>query len=814
MPSSAFRINGFFGDAAQPTGNEISQAAAPAPHIEHQLNSPMDIGRAHQFFQPAQPAQAIGHAAIAAPGAVAAPGLDIASLTAKALSAASQQISPIIQLIMRMPGHIGIMSSVFEAFSNFFMGHADFLAAFDPHLLAIHGADATAHLDASKEVLAGDHIGGEHIAGEHMHFDMHMLPHDAPILGEANFHGMEINSAAGEHSFDLSYVNVHLLDHSNLNVSGTLDGAKSQFEGLSFTDPHGEIISGPSLSQASPATHLASGHRAFLDQSLSRVNSMGTAGSQAIAASTATPSITAALSQPLSTASSSLNVGASAFGQPASALPAVANVNPAAGLGANVSDGGSLSGLSGASDSSAIAAPSHAGASSNLTLALNKAPEGLAKGFGTNEYGANYINEQSSSAGNGLLKGLKAKELSLDDSLKNHKLAQATTPQSPSASHPTANHTNHASDSVKHAAHKASAEPVKHHAVSKHLSSKTPSLSNKGATGSSIAKPTEADAQVPGTEGADGGAQATQSNSEEIADNATDATKASDAPETTSYTVKEGDCLWNIAKDHLGDSSKWQEIYKLNTDQIGDNPDLIHTGATIQLPGGDHALVADAGEGAKYVVKSGDNLWDIAKHNLGEGGKWGDLYKLNHDVIGENPSLIHPGQEFNLGAPHEGVDTGKLADANVPETGATGVAPPEASAPAVDHVAQAPTAPTGPGPSVFGQPSQPTAALPEFGHSNVEVAQHAPVQIQPNQPDPHMFSGGAATAAPAQPMAQPQSVAPSTLSTPTTDAGPGAAGAATLPEFGNGAGPVSPDKSSLVSSSLMSSLQDFITHKK
>jgi nucleoid-associated protein YgaU len=804
MPSSAFRIDGF-GDAAKPIGNELSHAA-PAPHIEHQLNSPMDIGRAHQFFQPAQPAQAIGHAAIATPGAVAPPGSDIASLTAKALSAAQQQISPIIQLIMRMPGHIGVMSSVFEAFSNFFMGHADFLGAFDPHLLAMHGADATAHLDASKDLLAG----------EHMHVDMHMLPHDAPILGDANFHGlehgMEINSVAGEHSFDLSYVNEHLLDHSNLNVSGTLDGAKSQFEGLSFTDPHGEIISGPSLSQASPATHLASGHRVFLDQSFSRVNSMGTAGSQAIAASTATPSVTSALSQPLSTASTSLNVGANAFGQQASALPAVANTTPAAGLGANVSDGGSLSGFSGASDTggSSMGAPGNPAASSDLKLALNKAPEGglAGKGFGTNEYGANYINEQSSGAGNGLLKGLKAKELSLDDSVKNHNLAQASTPQSPSAHHPAASHT---ADSVKHAAHKASAEPAKHHAASKHLSSKSSSMSGKSTA---ITKPTEADAQVPGAEGADGGAQATQSNSEEIANaEGTDATKATDAPETTSYTVKEGDCLWNIAKDHLGDSSKWQEIYKLNTDVIGENPDLIHTGATIQLPGGDHAAVADAGEAAKYVVKSGDNLWDIAKHNLGGGTKWGDIYKLNHDVIGENPSLIHPGQEFNLGAPHEGVDTGKLADANVPGADAPGADAHAAGAPTAE-VAQAPAAPaapTGPAPSAFGTPSE-TAALPEFGSPQSAVAQHAPVEIQPSQPDPHMFSTGAATAAPAQPMAQPQSVAPSTPTSPTTDVGPGAAGAATLPEFGSA--PVSPDKSSLVSSSMMSSLQDFLTHKK
>jgi hypothetical protein len=99
--------------------------------------------------------------------------------------------------------------------------------------------------------------------------------------------------------------------------------------------------------------------------------------------------------------------------------------------------------------------------------------------------------------------------------------------------------------------------------------------------------------------------------------------------------------------------------------------------------------------------------------------------------------------------------------------------------------------------------------LPEFGHSQTELAQHPQVEVAPNQPDPHMLPSGAANAAPAQ---QP-ALAPSTPTAPTTDGGPGAAGAATLPE-GAIAGPDSPDKSSLVSSSLMTSLQDFLSHKK
>ena len=122
---------------------------------------------------------------------------------------------------------------------------------------------------------------------------------------------------------------------------------------------------------------------------------------------------------------------------------------------------------------------------------------------------------------------------------------------------------------------------------------------------------------------------------------------ASETPETTPYTVKSGDNLWDIAREHLGDGTRWGEIYHLNEGVLGANPRLIMPGTTIQLPGAgaeslSHSAMSD------YTVASGDNLWDISKEHLGGGQHWPDLYKENSDVIGSNPDLIHPGQHLHM----------------------------------------------------------------------------------------------------------------------------------------------------------------------
>jgi nucleoid-associated protein YgaU len=47
-----------------------------------------------------------------------------------------------------------------------------------------------------------------------------------------------------------------------------------------------------------------------------------------------------------------------------------------------------------------------------------------------------------------------------------------------------------------------------------------------------------------------------------------------------------------------------------------------------------------------YTVKKGDSLSKIAKEFYGDAKQWKKIYEANKDVIGNNPDLIHPGQEY------------------------------------------------------------------------------------------------------------------------------------------------------------------------
>jgi nucleoid-associated protein YgaU len=53
------------------------------------------------------------------------------------------------------------------------------------------------------------------------------------------------------------------------------------------------------------------------------------------------------------------------------------------------------------------------------------------------------------------------------------------------------------------------------------------------------------------------------------------------APRT--YTVKSGDTLSRIAKEHLGDANAYMRIFELNRDQLSD-PDKIKPGQVLKLP--------------------------------------------------------------------------------------------------------------------------------------------------------------------------------------------------------------------------------------
>ncbi len=51
------------------------------------------------------------------------------------------------------------------------------------------------------------------------------------------------------------------------------------------------------------------------------------------------------------------------------------------------------------------------------------------------------------------------------------------------------------------------------------------------------------------------------------------------------YTVKAGDTLSKIAKEHLGNANAYMKIFDANKDQLTD-PDKIKPGQVLRLPGG------------------------------------------------------------------------------------------------------------------------------------------------------------------------------------------------------------------------------------
>jgi nucleoid-associated protein YgaU len=60
---------------------------------------------------------------------------------------------------------------------------------------------------------------------------------------------------------------------------------------------------------------------------------------------------------------------------------------------------------------------------------------------------------------------------------------------------------------------------------------------------------------------------------------------AAAAPSHVTYTVKAGDTLGQIAKEHLGNANAYMEIFNANRDQL-DDPDKIKPGQVLKIPKG------------------------------------------------------------------------------------------------------------------------------------------------------------------------------------------------------------------------------------
>jgi len=107
--------------------------------------------------------------------------------------------------------------------------------------------------------------------------------------------------------------------------------------------------------------------------------------------------------------------------------------------------------------------------------------------------------------------------------------------------------------------------------------------------------------------------------------------------------VNQGDSLWKIAALHLGDGNQWRVLVSVNPEIT--NPDVIHAGQQIRLPG-ETAIAAAAANQVR--VQAGDSLWKLAKAHWGNGQAWSCIAESNPEI--QDSSRIYPGQTLTLPA--------------------------------------------------------------------------------------------------------------------------------------------------------------------
>ncbi len=139
---------------------------------------------------------------------------------------------------------------------------------------------------------------------------------------------------------------------------------------------------------------------------------------------------------------------------------------------------------------------------------------------------------------------------------------------------------------------------------------------------------------------------------------------------------------------------------------------------------------------ADYVVRPGDNLWSISQSHLGSGDHWSEIYHANENVIGSNPGALHPGQHISLSGGH--------ADQSIVAHNPVSAPSHVAHAAPVNHTAVAhsmphPTAPHVPPAqhSVAQTLASPDSPAPVQGYSSTfqphSLVHHADVSARPLQ---------------------------------------------------------------------------------
>ncbi|MEX2112151.1 MAG: LysM peptidoglycan-binding domain-containing protein, partial [Pirellulales bacterium] len=136
------------------------------------------------------------------------------------------------------------------------------------------------------------------------------------------------------------------------------------------------------------------------------------------------------------------------------------------------------------------------------------------------------------------------------------------------------------------------------------------------------------------------------------------------------YTVEPNDSLWKVAEKVYGDGRYFKAIGEHNRAHLA-HPDQLSAGEVLDVPPVEmlqqrypalcprqrRSVVVDPStrpaaaqvpmaRGDAYIVAEGDTLFDIARYELGKASRWGEIYELNRDKLGEDFDFLQPGLEL------------------------------------------------------------------------------------------------------------------------------------------------------------------------
>uniref|UniRef100_A0A7C4M0Z0 LysM peptidoglycan-binding domain-containing protein n=1 Tax=candidate division CPR3 bacterium TaxID=2268181 RepID=A0A7C4M0Z0_UNCC3 len=115
------------------------------------------------------------------------------------------------------------------------------------------------------------------------------------------------------------------------------------------------------------------------------------------------------------------------------------------------------------------------------------------------------------------------------------------------------------------------------------------------------------------------------------------------------HKVAQNENLWTIAEHYYKSGYNWVVIAKenklVNPNNITVGQELTIPKAETLRPTGEKILTGAVAPSKTYTVIRGDNLWNIAVREYGDGFAWTKIAKANNLA---NPNLIHAGNILQL----------------------------------------------------------------------------------------------------------------------------------------------------------------------